>query len=739
MTVQAIERPPKLASNFGEAIDIRQLLSVARRRLPVAVIVGVLVFIATALLVFSQKESFTATANVLLDSRQRDVVRVQSVLPNLPPDTNIVDTEVEVLRSRALAEAVMVILKLDQDPEFNPALSPPGGIKGLIAKLQGKPPTPLKGKVAAAPGPQARQAIVDRVLGGLKVGRSGLTYMINISYRSPDPIKAAKIANMFADLYIADQLSAKSKATVEASEWLGGRLAQLKGDVERAEAQVEQYKIANNLLSSQGATLTEQQINTLDQQLASSRAEAAEREARLSTAQSQLARGSTGDDVGEALGSQVVQQLRGQRAEVSRRVAELEARYSDKHPQLIEKRKELNEIDNQIRQEIARVISNLDAQAQVARQRVASIQGSVSSAKGALEGNNRAGVRLRELERNAEAVRAVYETFLGRFRETSAQSGLAQSDARVVSWAKPPTNPTSPDIKLGLLLAFLLAGASGVAAISLAEAMESGLSTSADVEKLLGVRSIGSVPLLSSTVARKDRRLSPENFVLQRPLSSFAESFRAVQALIMTTQDGLPVKMIAVTSSLPGEGKTTTSVCLARQLALAGYRTLLIDCDLRHRSLSKLLRLSDGPGLVEVLDGRVSMVDALHRDEASGLDVLPISVTRDVPNNVFMSDASNSLLSLARGRYDVVVLDTPPVLPVADTTALAPKADAVLYLTRWRRTPAKAVEAGLRLLAHVKAPVAGVVLTQVDVRAQARDGYGDSGYYYNSYRKYYLQ
>jgi succinoglycan biosynthesis transport protein ExoP len=512
----------------------------------------------------------------------------------------------------------------------------------------------------------------------------------------------------------------------------------LRDQLQTAEAAVQQYKIANNLMSAEGATLTEQEISGLNQQLASARAQQAESDARLNIARSQLARGSTGEDVGESLNSPVVQQLRKQRAEQSAKVADMSGRYGDRHPDLLKAKRELADIDGQIQAEIRRIISNLEAQAQVARQRTGSMAGSVSQSRGALAGNNRASIKLNELERKAESVRTLYESLLARFKQTSNSQGIEQADARVVSRAKIPTSPSYPKPSLNLALGLVLALGAGAASVVLAEILMAGLFTEDEVERRIGLPYLGSVPLLSSALddAKLARGMSPPDYLLAKPLSTFAESFRKLRAAILFSKVGETIKVIAVTSSLPGEGKTTTTFSLARTLATSGANVVIVDCDLRQSAINRFLPEVPTQGLLEVLNGVCTLDQALIND-ASGAKVLALAKSAYTPRDVLGSPAMLKLLAELRERFEVVLLDTAPLLAIADTRILAPHADAVVMLARWKKTPVKAITAAIGLLQGRGVFLAGLALTQVDLKAQTRYGYGDANYYYKSYRKYY--
>ncbi|CAN7416419.1 polysaccharide biosynthesis tyrosine autokinase [Phenylobacterium sp. LjRoot219] len=728
--------PNQWTSSLAGQLDLRRLWNVFRRRLRLFGAVAAALLLATILFTLQATPKYTATANVMLDPRKEKVTDTEAVLSGLPPDSPTVDTEVEVLKSRQLAERVVKSLNLEADPEFNPLASKPTGVKAVIASVAGMFGAPDQTKLSPIEQQKQHELVVDNVLAGLSIKRAGLTYIINVGYESESPQKAALIANKFSELYLLEQMEAKFDATRQATTWLNQRLDELRGQVLADEAAVQQYKIANNLMSASGTNLTEAEISSYNVTLTQAQAQVAEDAARLNTARNQLAGGSNGEDVGEALDSPVIQKLREQRTQVSSTVADLQGRYGDRHPEMLKAKRQLTDIDAQIQAEIQRVISNLQAKVQVSRQRAGAISGSLGGAKGALVANNRAMVRLNELQRTSEASRTLYESYLNRFKETSTQQGIEQSDARVVSKAKIPTKQSSPKVTLNLALGLLLALGAGAGAIALAEMLDSGLATAEDVERRLEATYLGSIPSLASVA--DDTNVAPIDYVVAKPLSSFSEAFRNLRTSILYARLGEPVKIVAVTSSLPGEGKTTTSICLGRATALQGQKVLVVDCDLRRRTVNRVLRHEPTVGLLEVLNGEATLEQAIIPDSESGAHILPLAKSGVTPKEVFGTAAMDRLLNELRSRYDLVVLDTAPVLPVADTRVLAPKADAVIFLTRWRKTPQHAVESAFRLLAGTGAHIGGVALTQVDMQQQSKYGYGDPGYYYAEYKKYYV-
>lgn len=731
--VLQVEAEPHM-SEAADRLDVQKLISAFRRRRGLFLGIFLACIALAGVVTLMQDPSYTSLSRVMINIREQQVAPTQDqgVLSALPDTSPAVDTEVAVIGSRHLARRVARELRLDRTADFNPAPSGPSLLDRLMAIFEPTPPTPKPDPAAVD------QAIVDRVLKGLSVSRVAETYAIDISYSADDPKMAAQIANAFARLYVAEQVEAKSNANAQAGVFLSRRIEQLQQQAVSDAAKVQQYRVEHDLLSTSGASLTEQEISAYNQRVAEARVEAAADEARLATARQQLAGGSTGEDVGEALNSAVIQSLRGQRVAISARVADLQGRYGPRHPDILKAQRELKDLDSQIQGEVGRVISNLEAKQQVSRQRLASITGSLSTARGTLSQNNKAMVGLSELQQKADASQALYESYLNRYKQTGAQEGTEQPDARVISEARIPSKPSSPNIPLNLIFGAMLGLAAGLVAVIVSEMLDSSLTTAEDVERRLGRRYLAGIPLLSSSVKRAGRWVTPTNAIVQRPESAFAEAYRNLRASLRYSTLNGPVTVIAISSALPQEGKTTTSICLARSAALQGLRVVLVDCDTRRRDLNRLVKGRARPaGLLEVLTGEAPLADALVQDDATTMMILPLNASTVGAHDPIGGEQMDALLANLRRAFDLVILDTTPILPTADTRMLSTKVDVVVLVARWRKTSAHAVQAALHLLPGEGLTVAGVVLNRIHLGQQARFGFGDPAYYYRKYAQYY--
>ncbi len=327
---------------------------------------------------------------------------------------------------------------------------------------------------------------------------------------------------------------------------------------------------------------------------------------------------------------------------------------------------------------------------------------------------------------------------LTRVKETATQQAISQADSHVDTPATPPSQPSSPKVVLNILLGVIAGLGLGVIAAFIVERWNVRVNSIDDVEGQLNLPFLGAIPTVASSIDKPKTR-NPIDAVLMHPLSGFAEGFRSVATSLTYGEGGEPVRVLAVTSAVPEEGKTTTSICLTRVLAMGGAKTVLVDCDLRRRSVNALFSGEPEFGLIEVLEGKATLDQALRMDERSGAYFVPLTRGSHMAKSPFSTPAMDALLDELKARFEIVVLDTPPLLPVVDTRILAQKVDALALLVRWRSTPMRAVRAAIHELESVNAPITGIALTLVNVQAQSYSGYGYQSYYHKDFKKYYLE
>lgn len=723
----------------GTEIDLRELLRKLWRRRGVILGIVVTMTILAAVVISQLTPLFTATAQVMINPRKNQTVNLESALSGLPLDQETIASEIEVIKSKGLAERVVAKLELYRLAEFNSSLRPPSVWRALSPKewlpqswkeaMSGPAKVYSEEEKAAL----QRAAIIRAFHAGLRIERVERSRVIGISFTSRDAKFAQQIANTVADLYIVEQLEAKFEATKKATGWLNDRLSDLRRQVDISERAVEAFRVQSGLTESKGVTLVSQQVSELSTQLVLASTKRGESEARLRQVETLLKQRDGIASAAEVLASPLIQSLRGQEATVLRRVAELSEEFGDKHPRMINAKAEIDNIRSKISAEVNRIIQGLRNEVAVARSREAALQNRIRDLEQRVGTMNRSEVQLRALEREAKANRTLYENFLGRFKELSEQGDIQQADARVVSYADMPSSPSFPKSLLLLGLAFVGSLFTGVATAGVIERLDHGFRSMEQIERRTGIPAISLVPMLPRTAK------SPADYILSNPHSAYSESLRSLFASLHLSNVDDPPKVILMTSSVPEEGKTLTAVSLARLISRTGKKVILIDGDLRRPQVHRNFGLESVPGLVEVLAGEVALDAALQRDAASGTYVLPAGAKPANPVDLFSSQQLRSLIAGLRGAADMVIIDSAPLAAVSDARILSRLVDKTVFVVRWASTRREVVQMALRQLLDAGADMAGVVLSRVDVRKHAGYGYGDSGYYYGRSRKYYTE
>lgn len=690
---------------------------------------------ATATVLALLPHTYTASSTLLLEPREAQPVKVNDRGFVAPADDNLIDTAVQIIRSPPLTLDVVRTLKLDRAPELAAASAPTAATTD-----HAPPPTDLAGESATPAERRAAGALLART----QVRRVGITYLVEISASAADPRLAARIANALANRYIELDSAKKRMRNAQSARYVESQAAALRKQAVADDAALQRYMIRNNLMSAQGATMAEQEVSELNRQIADAQAQLAEQRGKLNAAQGQIARGGGGADIGSALASETIRQLRQQESQASARLAQLDARYGSRHPDVVQARDELADIRRQLDVELGRILSGLRGDVQIAQSRLASLQSSRAQAKGALSQNGSAQVGRLELERRAEASRAIYSAYLTRAKETAQAGELPNADASIASLARAPGAPSSPNYRLGALAGFVAAIVVAGVAMGLAEYLDDRVATRADIEGRLGAIYAGAIPSLESATRSKAGGIAPQDYVTIRSMSLFTESLRNLATYLGLGSDrggggggGGGARVVTITSPLPREGKSTTSMCLARTLAMGRRQVVLVDADVRHHSASDALAPGrDREALFRVLDGSLLLDEALTADERTDLRILT-TLGPAGPQDVITEQAMAALLAALKARFDIVIIDSAPVLGVAETRIVSRLSDTTLVVARWGTTPTKAVRTALDLLAHNGSKVGGVALSLVNIKEYASAGLTDAFGYYKKFKGYY--
>jgi capsular exopolysaccharide synthesis family protein len=676
--------------------------------------------------IFRLEPSYRATALVALATRQIQFSELSAVVssPLNALDTAVARSEVEILESEELARRVVQDLRLAEEPDF--AAKPPrlAGLAAAAAALTarlGGPGTPLVGwleaaAVALTPAPQSPaerlNAVVQRYRRHLSVFNDGRSYVVSVSFEASDPALAARIANRHVKLYIEAQRQSKDQALVSATRWLDREVAELATRLQQAEAAVQSYRERHRLFAPGGTPVTQQQLADLNGELAMARADLAQRNARLRRALDAQGDGA----LTEIVTSDAIARLREQELIARRRVAEAADSLGPRHPTLAAMRAEVTDIQGMIGREQEKIIRSLEGEAAIAREREAELRRIVAELEDRMAGMERAEAGARDLEREANAIRALYESLLSRQKQVATQVGIQQPDAQLASAASVPHNPSFPDKPLLLAVGLIGATASGAGLALFLDRRRKGLESLAEVEAATGLRRVVALPgVPRRRLGKGAARMALPDQVAARPKSVAAEAVRTLRNALALRGESLP-RLLAVTSSLPGEGKTSVALALARSLAASGHRVLLVEGDLRRGTLARLHR--DRPlaerGIIGVLEGRLPLEAAVVEDRATPLRILPAEGEAEAPQDLLVPERFGQLIAAAGRDHDHVIVDTPPVGAVSDALLIARCVEATLLVVRADTTPRDCVAATVRALHEADLPIAAAVLNATE-------------------------
>ena len=700
------------------AVPLTRFWGIIRRHFLVVLLTLLLGVGGTTFIVSMLPKQYTAEATLLIEPRRTQVSDLQAISPDPGDVVSLIRTQMDILNSPSLLMNVAKSLNLQDNKTFMQA-------GGLTALLSGYVHQLIALKRPAAP--PLTEAQKTELAAGILVGKIGFanemrSSVLRMQVTTDSPTLSANVANEIARQFLAFKRQEKFSAMQRAGDWFQAQLAGLADQVHAAESAVEQYRAEHGLIDStdegtDGGTrptsVLRQQLDQVASQLTQASRDLSQKEAKLAQAKIAVANNDLGS-LPDVLVSPMITELMAQETAISAQAARLAASEGSGNPELIATRAQLHRVAGRLAGQMANVVQSLNSEVQSAREQQEVLQHRLEELRQKVGQENAAEVGLRGLQAKAHATRSLYDSFLTRATELANVAGIQEPDASLVSSATPPLGPSAPLRTRFIAVALLLSSVLGIALACLIERVRSGFGSPEQLEASLGIRSLGLVP----AVPAKSRLPTARGQSARR----FAASLDNIRGHFHAMGDGRP-KVVMISSALPQEGKSVLAAGIAMNAARAGWRVLLLECDFRRPFMAKYFGLSASPGLSDILAGGFlgSTANPLH-EVRPRLFVLPGGSVPADPQELLASHRMALLLAELRSQYDLVILDTPPVIPVADALVLCRHADATLLVVRWEKTSRVAVHDAVGLLRRGRAVLMASVLTRADVRRAAQSG-----------------
>ena len=705
------------AQEFDSSSYLQTYWNVINKRRWTIVTVTFIVTLLVAIASFKMTPVYEATVRLDIEADTLQIQSLNDLFRQIPTDDAFIGTQIQVLEGDSLAERTIEQLRLAKDPSRSAAI------------LQANSLFPAKPPIS----PDGLLAPFERCLHVEKVRDS---HVVTVSFQSADPGLSAQIATALANNYIEYNFREKYDATRQASGWMEHQLDELKAKVEKSQQALVDYERQNLIINiGDKQNITEQRLQDLSRDYTTAQSDRVQKESAY-----ELAKSNEGQ-IGIIVQNELLLRLEEKYSDLKTAYAEAQAQYGPNFPKVLRLRDQLNETQSLIEKEHKQAIQKVrnDYLAAVGRENL--LATALAKQKAEVGQLNQRMIEHNILKREFETNQQLYENLLQRLKDATLSAGLQATNIHVIDPAKVPQGPIRPNkarnIFAGLLMSLIL----GITLAFVQEAVDTSIKTIDEGERLANAPALAVVPLASGTLRRPSSSLPGDNgtagatqglALLSQPSSALAESFRTLLTSVVLSTAPQPPQALLITSSTANEGKTSTALNLAIALAQRGEPTLLIDADLRHPTVAESLNLGNGKGLASFLTGAHSIEEALRQfPPVPTLWALPAGPKPPNPAQLLSSSAMESMLRELRKQFKFLVIDSPPVLPVADAMVLSTFVDGVVFVIESGATARGAVTRARKILQNVGAKVLGIVLNKVDVRHDGYYGYHNH-YYYHS-------
>lgn len=693
-----------------------------------------IVTILVAVFVSGLTPIYRANTSILIETQTDNTISIDSVLPIDTSRKEYFLTEYEILKSRAISEKVVDKLDLASNKEFMPdeevgiATQIKGGIKQVIQSIKSLLSADDNSSDDIVMDQRSEKVrLIDAFQSNLTIEPVRTTQLVNISYDAKDPLLAALIANTMADVYINRDVLGQLDSSKKATDWLEGRLAELRLNLENSINALETYRVQENLIDLNSTGVRSIASDEL-QSLTESYLKAKQTRFEAETLYLFVSNGKGNDinylmSIPEISQHPLIANIKSIENNAQQNVSELSFRYGEKHPKLIAAKAQLTAIRKELIQQADKVVKGFAKELQAAKNNEQRFVKELEKEKINYQDISNQEQEFLKLQREVEANQNLYDTFLKRYKETAITTDLEVQQARVIDKAETPLSPVKPNKALLVILAFVASFGFAVVLAFVIDALNDTFRTASQIESKLGLRLLGLLPL----IRLKRKQPLPSHVYFDDKYKSFSESVRTLRTGFVLSHLDQDNKVVLITSSIPGEGKTTTAINIAFAMAQM-EKTLLIEADMRQPSFANIFKMpSEQVGLSNLITGTGKLDDVIIHDEASGLDILSAGEIPRNPLELLSNSKFDAVMTILKDKYERIIIDSPPTLAVSDALILTKQADSVVYVVSSESTKQSVVKKGLSRLMEIGAKVDGVVLNRVNINKSEQKDY--EGYY----------
>jgi capsular exopolysaccharide synthesis family protein len=722
----------------AQDVHLLDYIKVLYKRRSTAFTAFVLILGGVTVFTFTATPVYQAKTRLLIESEEQNVVNFKQVVAEDQTKADYYQTQYNVLQSRALARRTLDELKLwDKlpfggltDTGFSVAKLIAGAGKAVIGLFKSSGGGIQANQIPGADETAAQSKAIDTFLKYLTVAPVRNSRLVDVKYDLPDPGMATSIVNSLAKNYIEQNLEYKFMASKEASDWLGARLSEERKDVEAAEAKLQQYREQNDAIAlTDRENITVQKLADLNAALTRAKTERIQKGAMYQQLQAVQSDPAKLDTFPEILTNNYIQQQKSALADLQRQYAQLSEKLGDKHPDIIKIKSAIQLSLTKLDGETAKVVQSVRSQYQAAVAQENSLTAALNQQKGEALAMNRKAIDYGVLERDVESTKQIYNSLMQRAKETGVAGELKTSNIRIVDPAEQPRKPISPNKTVNELVATLGGLFCALFLTFFFEYIDSRIKSPDELRAYLGIPSLGLAPSIDEKA-----RIGSGALLSGSVPANYAEALRAIRTNVLFSSAEEGARSLVVTSTGPGEGKTTMAANLAIGFGQAGQRVLLLDGDMRRPRLHELFNVDREPGLSNLMVGSAKASGVVQRTNVPGLWLVTAGRIPPNPAELLGSSRFRDFLTSLKEHFDWVVVDTPPVMAVTDATIVGHWTSGVVFVVGSEMTSKHAARTALQQLEHARAHVIGGILNRVDLQ---RHGYYYSNYYRREYAAYY--